>query len=326
MPDLKMAPVGKRLKELLNQEVLVLDDCIGEEVKKAIDSSASKIILLENLRFHPEEESCDEKFSKELASLADVYVNDAFGTSHRKHASVWGVAKFTKVVAGLLLEKEIEYLGKILSNPKKPYMAILGGAKVSDKIEVIKNLMKNVDVFLVGGGMSYTFLKALGQPIGKSKLEEDKIQIASQILQEAREKGIEIYLPEDHVVVKDINQPSGKKIVQQISEDEIAVDIGPATIEKFCSKLQEANTILWNGPLGIFEIEEYAQGTKSIAEKVAQLTQKGVVSVIGGGDTAASISKFGLENKMSHVSTGGGASLEFMEGKILPGIEVLENK
>ncbi len=324
--ELKLDPVGERLSHLLGEKVEKLDDCVGEEVERAIEQSASRVILLENLRFHPQEESCDEEFSRQLASLADLYVNDAFGSSHRKHASVYGVGKFLPAVAGFLMEKEINYLGRLLESADKPYMAILGGAKVSDKIGVVENLLDKVDAILIGGGMAYTFLKAKGYEIGRSKLEEDKLQVASKILEEGEAKGIKILLPLDHLVVEDISQPSTKKIVEQISPQDIAVDIGPKTSAAFIQELKAAKTILWNGPVGIFETEDYAQGTKSLAQALAELTSQGVTTVIGGGDTAAAVSLFGLKDKMSHVSTGGGASLEFLEGKVLPGIEILQDK
>ncbi len=319
-----LKPVARRLKELLGQEVRMLTDCVGETVKKDIDSAKETLILLENLRFHPEEEKNDPEFSRALAGLAEVFVNDAFGTAHRAHGSTEGVTHYLKSASGLLLEKEINYLGSALEKPKKPFIVILGGAKVSDKITVIENLLPKADEIIIGGGMCYTFLKAQGQKIGNSKLEKDKIDLARDILAQAKKQNVKISLPIDNLVTDKIGESSKVEIAgEDIPEGLIGVDIGPKTIDNFCADLKGAQTILWNGPLGIFEIDAFANGTKKVAECISKLK---AITIIGGGDTAAAISKFGLEDKMSHVSTGGGASLEFLEGKILPGIAALTDK
>ncbi|MFH0918158.1 MAG: phosphoglycerate kinase [Candidatus Omnitrophota bacterium] len=319
-----LKPVEARLKDLLGQEILFLDDCVGNSIKKRIDNSKEKVILLENLRFHAEEEANDANFAKQLALLADVFVNDAFGTAHRAHASTEGVTHFLKSAAGFLLEKEIKYLGGAVSNPQKPFMVILGGAKVSDKIGVIQYLLPKCDAIIVGGGMAYTFLKAQGKPIGNSKLEKDKLDLAKAILEQAKQLNKEILLPIDHVVVDNIDPAAKTEIVgESIPEGKIAVDIGPQTVKLFEAKLKSAKTIVWNGPLGIFEMEAFSKGTLEMAKFIATLK---TTSIIGGGDTAAAMAKFNLEDKMSHISTGGGASLEFLEGKILPGIAALTDK
>jgi 3-phosphoglycerate kinase len=319
-----LKPVGERLAELLKEQVKFLDDCVGDKIKKEIASAKEKIILLENLRFHAEEEANDVSFAKSLANLADIYVNDAFGTSHRAHASTEGVAHYLRGIAGLLLEKEIKYLGEALENPQRPFMVILGGAKVSDKIGVIENLLPKCDAILIGGGMAYTFLKAQGKQIGNSKLEKDKLDLAKGILDKAKSFKKEILLPIDHVVVDNIDPQAKTEIVgESIPEGKIAVDIGPKTTQLFKDKLRDAKTIAWNGPLGIFEIDGFSKGTKEIAESIVTLK---TTTIIGGGDTAAAIAKFKLEEKMTHISTGGGASLEFLEGKNLPGIAALADR
>ena len=323
---LRLGLVAKRLSELLGKKVKKLDDCIGPEVDAAVgEAKPGDIILLENLRFHPEEEKNDPEFSKKLAHLADVYVNDAFGTAHRAHASTEGITHFLKSAAGFLMQKEIEYLSKIMKNPDKPYVAILGGAKVSDKIAVIDNLMERVDAFLIGGGMAYTFLKAKGIEIGASIVEEGKIEVAKNILDKAQSKNIKIILPQDHLAAEKIEE--GVQIAYidspQIPDGLRGADIGPKTVKDFKSALSGAKTILWNGPLGVFEIKGFEKGTREIAVFIASLD---VTTIIGGGDTAAAIAKFGLEDKMTHVSTGGGACLEFLEGKQLPGIAALTDK
>lgn len=319
-----LKPVAERLRELLGQEVKMLADCAGQTVKKDIDSAQETVILLENLRFYPQEEKNDPEFSRVLASLAEVFVNDAFGTAHRAHSSTEGVTHYLKSASGLLLEKEINYLGSALENPKKPFIVILGGAKVSDKIMVIENLLPKADEIIIGGGMCYTFLKAQGRKIGNSKLEKDKIDLARDILAQAKKQKVKISLPIDNIVTDKIGEGAKTEIVgEDIPEGLMGVDIGPRTAENYCADLRGAQTILWNGPLGIFEINAFAGGTKKIAECISQLK---AVTIIGGGDTAAAITKFGLEDKMTHVSTGGGASLEFLEGKILPGIAALTDK
>ena len=319
-----LKPVALRLKELLGQEVRMLADCVGETVKKDIESAKETLILLENSRFHPEEEKNDPEFSRALAGLAEVFVNDAFGTAHRAHGSTEGVTHYLKSASGLLLEKEINYLGGALEKPKKPFIVILGGAKVSDKITVIENLLPKADEIIIGGGMCYTFLKAQGQKIGNSKLEKDKIDLARDILAQAKKQNVKISLPIDNIVTDKIGEGSKAEIVgEDIPEGLIGVDIGPKTIESYCADLRGAQTILWNGPLGIFEIDAFANGTKKVAECISKLK---AITIIGGGDTAAAVSKFGLEDKMTHVSTGGGASLEFLEGKTLPGIAALTER
>ena len=319
-----LKPVAARLKELLCQDVLFLNDCVGDKIKQEINGSKEKVILLENLRFHSEEEANDVNFAKQLASLADIFVNDAFGTAHRAHASTEGVTHFLKSTAGFLLEKEIKYLGSAVSNPQKPFMVILGGAKVTDKIGVIEYLLPKCDAIIVGGGMAYTFLKAQGKQIGNSKLEKDKLGIAKSILDKAKQLNKEILLPIDHVVVDNIDANAKTEIAgENIPDGKIAVDIGPKTIKLFENKLSSAKTIVWNGPLGIFEMDAFSKGTLDVAKFISGLK---TTSIIGGGDTAAAIAKFKLEDKMSHISTGGGASLEFLEGKILPGIAALGDK
>lgn len=320
---LRMDPVAVVLSKLLNKKVVKLDECVGETVKKAIASSSEQVFLLENLRFHPEEEKGDEKFAKELASLADIYVDDAFGTAHRPHASVYGAAKCLKAVSGFLMEKEIDFLGKVTYNPQKPFVAILGGAKVSDKIGVVENLLEKCDKIIIGGAMAYTFLKAKGESVGASRVEADKLSVAQDILVKAEKKKVKIVLPCDHVVVKGIDDPASKKVASKIPEGFMGVDVGPESVKLFKEELKTAKTVLWNGPLGIFEKDDYAQGTKAIAEFLT--TIKAIV-VVGGGDTAAAANKFKVSDKLSHVSTGGGASLEFMEGKGLPGVDVLADK
>jgi phosphoglycerate kinase len=316
-----LKPIAARLKELLGLDVLFLSDCVGDNIKQEIDQSKEKVVLLENLRFHAEEEANDANFAKQLASLAEVFVNDAFGTAHRAHASTEGVTHFLKSVAGLLLEKEIKYLGGAVTNPQKPFMVILGGAKVTDKIGVIQNLLPKCDAIIIGGGMAYTFLKSQGKQIGNSKLEKDKLDLAKSILEQAQQLNKEILLPIDHVVVDNIDANAKTEIVgENIPLGKIAVDIGPQTIKLFEEKLKSAKTIVWNGPLGIFEMDAFSKGTMEVAKFISTLK---TTSIIGGGDTAAAIAKFNLEDKMSHISTGGGASLEFLEGKILPGIAAL---
>jgi len=320
----RLNSVAERLEMLLDEPVKKLDDCIGNEVNKAIKMAKEKVILLENLRFHPEEEKNDAGFAKKLASLGDVFVNDAFGTAHRAHASTEGLTHYLKSVAGLLLEKEIKYLGEALVNPERPFILILGGAKVSDKIGVIENLLPRCDCLLIGGGMTYTFLLATGKKIGNSKLEKDKLDLAKEILHKARQTGKEIVLPVDNLVVDNIEADKEGVIVgEEIPDGKIAVDIGPKTVLLFEDKLRKAKTVVWNGPLGIFEKDAFASGTKEIARFLAQLR---ATTIIGGGDTAAAIAKFGLEDRMTHISTGGGACLEFLEGKALPGIVALTDR
>ena len=320
---LRMDVVAQRLAKLIGEEVTKLDDCIGEEVKSAIAFSSARVILLENLRFHPEEEKGDEGFARELAALADIYVNDAFGTAHRAHASTTIIAKFLPSCVGFLMEKEIEYLSKVTHNPQKPFAAILGGAKVSDKIGVVDNLSKKVDRILIGGAMAYTFLKAKGEEVGASLVEEDKLGLAKKILDDTHQAGVDVVLPIDHLVVEDVGKPETKKVVEVIPQGYKGVDVGPRTVDLFKEKLKDCKTVLWNGPLGIFETPDYAGGTREIAE---YLTQVDAIVVVGGGDSASAAKKFGVKNQLSHVSTRGGASLEFLEGKKLPGIAVIPDK
>ncbi|MFA5410285.1 MAG: phosphoglycerate kinase [Candidatus Omnitrophota bacterium] len=319
-----LKPVALKLQELLGEPVRFLNDCVGESVKQETAAAKERVVLLENLRFHAEEEADEANFSKELASLADIYVNDAFGTAHRSHASTAGIAHNLKAVAGLLLEKEIQYLGNAVSNPPRPFMVILGGAKVSDKIGVIENLLPKCDAILIGGGMAYTFLKAQGLSIGNSKLEKDKLDLAGDILAKAKKLNKQILLPIDNIVVANVSADAQSEIVgESIPEGKIAVDIGPKTVALFKEKLKSAKTIVWNGPLGIFEMDAFSRGTEAIAEFIITLS---ATTIIGGGDTAAAVAKFKLEDKMTHISTGGGASLEFLEGKALPGIAALTDK
>lgn len=323
--ELRLNPVAERLSQLLGKEVRKVDDCIGEEVEKAVSElKEGDVLLLENVRFHKEEEENDPEFARKLASLGDVYINDAFAASHRAHASVVGVAQYLPAACGFLLKKEIEYFERILGNPERPFYAVLGGAKVSDKIGVINNLLNLADKIFIGGGMAYTFLKAKGIPIGNSKLEEDKVELAKQLLAQAGGKGKKILLPEDHIVTDKIDpEAEVKEAGPDVPEGMIGVDIGPKTRLIFKEELKDAKTIVWNGPLGIFEIDKFAQGSKEIGEFLASLN---AIKVVGGGDTVACVEKFGIADKFSHVSTGGGASLEYLEGKVLPGIAALKEK
>lgn len=318
-----LKPVAAQLKALLGQPVKFLDDCVGPEIKSGVQAAQEKIVLLENLRYHAEEEGNDADFSRQLASLGDVFVNDAFGTAHRAHASTAGVTKYLTSAAGFLLEKEIKYLGGAVENPAKPFAVILGGAKVSDKIAVIDNLLPKCDLIVIGGGMAYTFLKAKGEPIGNSKLEKDKLDFAKGLLAKAVSLKKEIVLPVDHVVVDSIDAQAKTAVVEVIPEGKIAVDIGPKSVALFKDKLKNCKTIVWNGPVGIFEMDNFSKGTQELGTFIGTLK---TTSIIGGGDTAAAVAKFKLQDKMSHISTGGGASLEFLEGKILPGIAALTDR
>ncbi|CUT00732.1 phosphoglycerate kinase [Candidatus Kryptobacter tengchongensis] len=329
-PKYSLKPVAEHLSKLLNMPVKFAPDCVGEEVKKMVaELKEGEVLLLENVRFHPEEEKNDENFARELASIADVYINDAFGSAHRAHASTEGVARFVKETAiGYLMQKEVEYLSKALLNPEKPYVAILGGAKVSDKIQVIKNLMEKVDAFLIGGGMANTFLKAKGYEVGKSLVEEDKIDFAKEILNEAEKRNVKFVLPVDCVIADKFANDANFEVVSvdKVRPDWMILDIGTETIKMFCEVLKDAKMVVWNGPLGVFEFENFAKGTFEIAKFLAEITQKGAVTIVGGGDSASAVAKAGLSDKVSHVSTGGGASLEFLEGKILPGISAIQDK
>ena len=328
VPSMSLKPVAQRLGELLGKEVKFAPDCVGPDVEKlAKDLTDGDVLLLENVRFHKEETENDPEFSKQLASLGEIYANDAFGSAHRAHASTVGVTHyFSKCVSGFLMEKELTYLGEALTDPKRPFVAILGGAKVGDKIPVIENLLKKVDRLLIGGGMAYTFLKAQGKEIGKSLLDEENIDFARRILNDSSDK---ILLPVDCLVSDEFNFSTrhvGKtKIVSvdQIPPDWVALDIGSKTVEAFSRACEGAKTIVWNGPMGVFEIDTTAKGTFAIANLLADLTEKGAITVIGGGDSASAVKKAGVADKMSHVSTGGGASLEFLQGKELPGVAAL---
>ena len=325
-PKFSLAPVAKRLSELLGKKVTLATDCIGEEVQKQVEGlREGEVVLLENLRFHPEEEKNEEAFSKALASLCDFYVNDAFGAAHRAHASTEGMARFVKTVAaGFLMMKEVESLEKALVNPQKPYVAILGGAKVSDKIGVIQNLLGKVTTLLIGGGMAYTFLRAEGFQVGKSLVEEDQIGLSLSLLERARGK-ITFLLPSDHVAAERMDIQAKREVVKndKIPSEWVCLDIGPETVKTFSREIQSAKTIVWNGPMGVFEFEPFGQGTFAIAKAIAHSS---AFSIVGGGDTVAAVNRAGVGDRISHISTGGGASLEFLEGKKLPGIEALRRE
>jgi len=334
-PKMSLKPVAERLRMLLDQKLSTgcnvgfAPDCVGLEAEElASKLEKGQALLLENLRFHPEEEANDEAFSKSLAKLCDLYCDDAFGSAHRAHASTAGITKFvSKSVAGFLLQKELEYLGKALHDPARPFVAILGGAKVSDKIGVIQNLMTKVNTLLIGGGMAYTFLKAKGQPIGKSLLEADKVDLAKRLMADADKRGVKLLLPVDHIVAAAVApdaKPSSVKPGQSIPDDQIALDIGPETVKQFSTEIEDANTIVWNGPMGVFEMPPFAHGTMAIAKAVA--ANQDATSIVGGGDSVAAVHAAGVADKISHISTGGGASLEFLEGKKLPGVEALSDK
>ncbi|NOY78881.1 MAG: phosphoglycerate kinase [Calditrichaeota bacterium] len=330
IPSMSLQPVADHLSHLLNKPVRFVNDCIGETVERAVASlKPGEIILLENLRFHAEEEKNDPEFAKKLAALGDVYVNDAFGTAHRAHASTEGVTHFiSPCVAGFLMEKEIEYLAKAIEAPVRPFVAIIGGAKISGKIDVIQNLLNKVDALLIGGGMAFTFYKAQGLEIGKSILEADKLELAKEILSDVRSRKLNFLLPVDVVVADKIDPAAQTKIVpvDNIPSDMAGVDIGPETIAQFEEKIVSAKTVVWNGPMGIFEIDAFAKGTDAVAEALAKATERGAVTIVGGGDSVAAVSKAGLEEKITHISTGGGASLELLSGYKLPGLEALTDK
>lgn len=329
-PKFSLKPVAEKLGELINNKVYFAPDCIGEEVKNMVGLlKDGEVLLLENLRFHAAETKNEPEFSAQLAELADIYVNDAFGTSHRAHASMAGVAEYFKQrAAGYLLEKELHYLRDYLDKPEKPYTAILGGAKVTGKIEMIEKLFGKVDNILIGGGLAYTFLKAKGCQIGKSLLEEDKIELARETLENAKQHGCNIYLPTDVVIVSEISEDAEVTIVgaDQIPEDKMGVDIGPETTTIFSNIIDESKTVLWNGPLGVFEIQQFSMGTESIARKLAEITSRAAVTVVGGGDSASAMKKFKLMDKVTHVSTGGGASLELLSGLELLPVNLISTK
>lgn len=323
---LRLDPVGKRLEELLGRPVTKVDDCVGPQVQAAARAmKAGDILLLDNLRFYKEETKNDPEFAQELASLADLYVNDAFGAAHRAHASTAGVADYLPAAAGLLLGKELDVLGKALDNPERPFLAILGGAKVADKIGVIQNLLTKVDALLIGGGMAYTFLKAQGHEIGKSLLDAERIGLARELMADAEARGVKLLLPVDVVVADDFSNDANTKevAIDQIPSDWEGLDIGPKTRQLFASEVAKAKTVLWNGPLGAFEMPTFSGGTRAVAEAMANSS---ATTIIGGGDSAAAAAQFGLADRMSHISTGGGASLEFIEGKELPGVAALAQK
>lgn len=324
--ELRLTPVSKRLSELLGKEVIQCKDSIGEETRKIISGmQVGDVALLENLRFHKEEEANDPEFAKTLAVYADVYVNDAFGTAHRAHASTEGIAHNLPAVAGFLMEKEIDFLGRLLYQPEQPYIAIVGGAKVSTKIAVLEKLLEKVNILMIGGGMSYTFLKAKGFEIGRSLVETDKVSLAFELMKKAEEKGVKFMLPLDHVVAEKVDESAKTRTVETNSmpQQMIGLDIGPKTIRVYKKEIKQGKTILWNGPMGVFEVEKFARGTAQIAKALASCRG---TTVIGGGDSVAAVNKIGVANKIDHVSTGGGASLEFLEGKELPGIQALQNK
>jgi phosphoglycerate kinase len=333
-PRMSLKPAAERLRMLLDRElsrgenVGFSPDCIGIQAEEMAGKlEKGQTLLLENLRFHPEEEANDETFAKRLAGLADFYVNDAFGTAHRAHASTVGITKFVpKSAAGLLLEKELEYLGKAMQNPERPFIAILGGAKVTDKIGVIRNLLGKVDALLIAGGMAYTFLKAAGQQIGKSLVENDKLDLARQLQEEANAKNVKLLLPVDHIVAEKMDAQARPRTIgegQPIPPEVMALDIGPRTVELFSAQIARARTIVWNGPMGVFELEPFSHGTVKIARAVTG--NSAATSIVGGGDTVSAVHNAGVADKITHISTGGGASLEFMEGKKLPGVEALSN-
>lgn len=324
--EFSLAPVQKELEKLLGKEVKLAEDIIGESAKTlTANMQPGDVVLLENVRFDAREEKNDPEFAKELASLAEIYVNDAFGTAHRAHASTAGVADYLPAVSGFLIEKELKFLGEALNNPQRPFVAILGGKKVSDKIGVIQNLLEKVDTLIIGGAMANTFQKALGYEVGKSVVEEDKIDLAKELIEKAKAKGVRLMLPVDVKVGKEFDANTESKIVKvsEIPADWQVFDIGSQTIDQYKGVLDSAKTVVWNGPMGVFEFEQFAIGTKEIAVKLAELD---AVTVIGGGDSAAAVEKMKVADKMTHISTGGGASLEYLEGKILPGIDCLANK
>jgi phosphoglycerate kinase len=328
--SMSLKPVAKSLGKLLGKQIKFAEDCIGNQVLDLKNSLVDgEVLLLENLRFHAEEEKNDPGFAKLLSAGCDLYVNDAFGSAHRAHASTEGVTKyFNQCAAGYLMQKELNYLGEALNNPDRPFVTILGGAKISGKIDVIENLADLADYLLIGGGMIFTFFKAQGQEIGKSLLEEDRIEMAKNVLEKFQNSTCQLLLPEDVLIADKFETGAQTKIVDinQIPGDWLGVDIGPTTIEKFKHILTDARTVVWNGPMGVFEIPEFAKGTEEIARFLVEITEKGAKTVVGGGDSAAAVKKFGIADQLSHVSTGGGASLEFLEGKVLPGVAALTDK
>ena len=327
-PEFSLAPVAKRLEELLGTKVIFADSpaVVDDDVRKQAEELApGQVMLLQNVRYRKEETKNEEPFTGQLASLGDIFVNDAFGTAHRAHCSTAGIAKYLPSVSGFLIEKEVRFLGDALDDPKRPFVAIMGGAKVADKIPVIENLIGKVDTLLIGGGMSYTFFKAMGLEIGKSILDEESVELAAELMKKAEDAGVSMLLPEDSVCAAEFDNDSPKAVYARdaIPADMMGMDIGPATVETYRKIVLEAGTVVWNGPMGVFEMPSFAEGTKAVAEALAE---SGAVTVIGGGDSAAAVDKFGLADRMTHISTGGGASLEFLEGKELPGIACLEDR
>jgi phosphoglycerate kinase len=329
-PEFSLKPVAAHLGMLLGKSVKFAEDCIGKPARAAVDAlKPGEVLLLENLRFHAEEEKNDEGFAKELASLGDVYVNDAFGTAHRAHASTEGVTRFLKpAVAGYLMKKEIDYLTKAVGNPERPYVAILGGAKISGKIDVIQNLLPRIDALVIGGGMAFTFFRAQGMEVGDSLVEQEKLALAKQILDDAKSKHMRLILPVDCVIADKMDNDAQRKIVSvtKIPPGWRGLDIGPETVKIINMELRKAKTIVWNGPMGVFEMPNFANGTLEVAKLLAEATKAGATTIVGGGDSAAAIAQAGFEKAVSHVSTGGGASLEFLEGKILPGLAALDTR
>jgi phosphoglycerate kinase len=327
VPELSLENAGAGLSQLLGQDVLFADDCVGDGVRKLVNElREGQVLLLENLRFHAEEEENDDDFARELASAADVYVDDAFGTVHRAHASTVGMVRYVaQRGAGSLVAAELKHLQPLLKGPRKPYLAILGGAKVSDKIKVIEQLMTRVDALLIGGAMAYTFMTARGIGVGSSRVEKDKVDLARRMLDKAKQSRVELLLPLDHVVAR---EPKGgietRTVDDPIPEGWVGLDIGPKTIASYAERIERAATVFWNGPMGMFETKEYAAGTRAVAEALAKVTARGATTIVGGGDSAAAIVEMGLADKVTHVSTGGGASLEFLEGRELPGVKVLD--
>lgn len=322
-PKYSLDLVAQRLSELLGQDVQFVGDCVGNVAKEAVSKlQDGQVLLLENVRFHAEEEKNDPTFARDLASLADIFVNDAFGTAHRAHASTEGVSHYIPAVAGLLMQKEVEFMGNALEKPERPFVSIIGGAKVSDKIGVIENLLEKVDVLIIGGGMANTFLKAQGFNVGKSLLEVEKVELAEQIIAKAKEKGIQLELPVDVVVAGALEADAAHRVVKaaEIKEDEMVLDIGPESAEKFAAHISTARTVVWNGPMGVFEMDAFAKGTEQVAQAMANCSG---ITIVGGGDSVAAVKKMGVADQMSHISTGGGASLEFLEGKVLPGVAAI---
>lgn len=325
-PEYSLAPVAKELSKLLGKEVIMANDVVGEDAtSKASNLKEGEVLLLENVRFHKEETENDPEFSKKLASMAEVFVNDAFGTAHRAHSSTTGIASYLPAVSGFLIEKELKFLGNAVNNPERPFVAILGGAKVSDKIGVIDSLLEKVDTLMIGGGMAYTFFKAQGYEVGNSICEMDKLDLAKSAMEKAKQKGVKLMLPVDTKIGKEFKADTESKTVKytEIPADWEGFDIGAETIKMFSDELRNAKTVIWNGPLGLFEFDQFAIGTNEIAKVLSEID---ATTIIGGGDSAAAVKKAGLEDKMTHISTGGGASLEFLEGKKLPGIEALMDK